>query len=336
MHLSPRAAALAALLAAGGVHATDSDMAISVFCNTPLDFLAGYGDSFAVVTPPSHGSAEFTDNTLRYTPALGYSGLDTFYYQYHYPTDPGLSGMLVYVTVRACQMPVAQDASLDVPYETATPLSLTATDANPGGPFQFSYVIVAPPAHGNVEIHGDVATYTPATGYAGTDAFTYAATTVNGTSAPASVAVTIGPSPAQLALSIDDGRDTVHYGQWADYSVTLANNGGSTAASVAVDFSLSNGFDADFAYLACFGDGDGASCVPDATDPLHFIVTLPPGRSLAWLVDVPVRENANVVTVDLGVTADGAAPAIDSNVVAIFRDGFDAAGGDGTPTPSAE
>ena len=336
MRLSPRAFAFAALLAAGGVHANDSDMAISVFCNTALDFLAGYGDSFAVVTPPSHGSAAFIDNTLRYTPTLGYSGLDTFYYQYHYPADAGLTGMLVYVTVRACQMPVAQDASFEVPYETATPLTLAATDSNPGGPFQFTYAVVDAPAHGNIDIDGDIATYTPAPGYSGADSFTYAATTIDGTSAPATVSVNVGPSPARLALSIADGRDTVHYGQWTDYIVTLVNTGGSTAASVSVTFSLSNGFAADYAQLACFGDGDGAVCAPDATDPLHFTVALPPDRSLIWLIDVPVREDANVVTVELGAAADGAAPVSDSNVLAIFRDGFETTGGDGARTQFVE
>ena len=329
----------AAVLAASSAHAEPPitwDASANVPCDTTWNITLGYRDNtgggpfaatFAAVAPPSHGSVTFVHNIATYTPALGYSGADGF--TFTATTVNGTSNVATAsITVAACALPVAHAASFDVPYQTPTPLTLTATDANPGGPFDFTFAITSPPQHGNVDIAGDVATYTPAAGYSGADAFMFAATTINGASAPATVSVSVGPSPAHLVLSIDDGRDTARYGTIVDYVVTLANTGGSTAGDVATAFSLSAGFDGDFARIACFGDGGGASCAPDVADPLRFSVALPPDRSLIWLIEIPVREDADGATVDLGVTADGAVSVIDSDVLVIHRDGFDASDGD--------
>src|SRR3546814_17414999 len=48
------------------------------------------------------------------------------------------------------------------------------------------------PAHGTASVGGDVVTYTPAAGYYGADSFTYMATGPGGTSAPATVSLTVG------------------------------------------------------------------------------------------------------------------------------------------------
>src|SRR3546814_13537192 len=55
------------------------------------------------------------------------------------------------------------------------------------------------PAHGTASVGGDVVTYTPAAGYYGADSFTYMATGPGGTSAPATVSLTVGTPPAPTA-----------------------------------------------------------------------------------------------------------------------------------------
>src|SRR3546814_4368033 len=55
------------------------------------------------------------------------------------------------------------------------------------------------PAHGTASVGGDVVTYTPAAGYYGADSFTYTATGPGGTSAPATVSLTVCPPPAPTA-----------------------------------------------------------------------------------------------------------------------------------------
>ena len=62
--------------------------------------------------------------------------------------------------------------------------------------FQRTRIVNAPPMHGSIAFTGEVVTYTPAAGYYGADKFTYTATGPNGTSAPASVTVTVANPPA--------------------------------------------------------------------------------------------------------------------------------------------
>lgn len=143
------------------------------------------------------------------------------------------------------------------------------------------------------------------------------------------VIVACSVAPPQLALSIVDGRDFARYGQVVDYIVTLGNSGG-VASNVTVTFTLSAGFDGAFAHLNCYGEGDGASCVQDAVNPLRYTVTLPAQRSLTWRVSVPVLSDAQDPVVEFSVGASGATPVTDTNTLVVFRDGFDVPYGDGT------
>ena len=59
------------------------------------------------------------------------------------------------------------------------------------------------PSHGSVAVSGDVVTYTPATGFYGTDNFTYSATGPGGTSATAVVSVTVGTPAAPVAANVN-------------------------------------------------------------------------------------------------------------------------------------
>lgn len=83
--------------------------------------------------------------------------------------------------------PTAANSSLTVAYNapaTNVPLSLSG-----GAPT--SLAIVTPPTNGTAIVSGTTITYQPNTGYAGTDSFTYSATNSGGTSAPATVSITV-------------------------------------------------------------------------------------------------------------------------------------------------
>ena len=65
--------------------------------------------------------------------------------------------------------------------------------------------------------------------------------------------------------------------------------------------------------------------------------TLPPNRSLNWLVSVPVFNNTTDDTVSLTISATGASDATDIDTLVIFRDTFEVQNGDGTQAiPSPE
>ena len=62
-----------------------------------------------------------------------------------------------------------------------------------------SVALATAPAHGTASVTGEVVTYVPAAGYYGADSFTYTVTGPGGTSAPATVALSVGLPPPPVA-----------------------------------------------------------------------------------------------------------------------------------------
>jgi uncharacterized protein YhjY with autotransporter beta-barrel domain len=86
-------------------------------------------------------------------------------------------------------LPTVAAASASVPFETATEITLPITGE------AYTVTIVSLPSHGLVSVSGNVATYTPATGYLGEDSFSYTATNASGTTAAAVVSINVTPVP---------------------------------------------------------------------------------------------------------------------------------------------
>ena len=83
--------------------------------------------------------------------------------------------------------PVANPVSATVAYNSsANPITLNITSGVPT-----SVAIGTAPAHGTAVASGTTVTYQPTPGYAGPDSFTYTATNSAGTSAPATVTITV-------------------------------------------------------------------------------------------------------------------------------------------------
>ena len=159
--------------------------------------------SFAVATPPSHGSLSAVNpatGAVIYTPDTGYGGTDSFSF-----TASDINGASAPATlnlsVAAGAALVANPQSVVLNVGTTQMISLSGSDPNPGGPFTLSYAIVSAPDHGSLSglntASGSVI-YTPNPGYAGTDSFSFTIADVDGTSAPADVnlRVTIPAIPA--------------------------------------------------------------------------------------------------------------------------------------------
>lgn len=100
--------------------------------------------------------------------------------------------------------PQAEDLSLTAKYQTATPVTLVASDYNtPAG--SLTFVIVDPPLHGSLGGAGANRTYTPANGYSGPDFFTYKANDGSADSNVAIVRIEISPPPiAPAGIALDE------------------------------------------------------------------------------------------------------------------------------------
>jgi hypothetical protein len=94
-----------------------------------------------------------------------------------------------YTLVVADAQPVASNSSHTVAYGSSgnvVPLGLSGGAAA-------SLNITTPAAHGTAVVSGVTIQYTPAAAYAGSDSFAYIATNASGTSAPATVTLTVSP-----------------------------------------------------------------------------------------------------------------------------------------------
>lgn len=131
---------------------------------------------------------------------------------------------------------------------------------------------------------------------------------------------------SDFVLAIEDDLDYAQFGQVVDYRVTLANEGDTDAADVSWSLVVTDGLDGDAASWVCYGAGAGATCGGSGDGlPVESGVSLPAGRSLTWVVGVPVRADTPDVHVEAAavLVAPVDLEAVDSNVLVLLRDGFD-------------
>lgn len=130
-----------------------------------------------------------------------------------------------------------------------------------------------------------------------------------------------------LVFSIEDDLAYARYGQVVDYRVTLSNEGAADVADLAWALVVSAALDGDAASWTCYGAGAGANCGGSGDGlPNETGVALPAGRSLTWVVSVPVRADSSEPEAEVGaVLANPSIDAIDTNTLVVLRDGFDEA-----------
>ncbi|MES2033063.1 MAG: putative Ig domain-containing protein, partial [Pseudomonadota bacterium] len=103
--------------------------------------------------------------------------------------------------------PVAGPATLSLPANSAG----QAVTLDLSGGMATSVAVATPPAHGTTSIAGLTITYSPTAGFSGSDSFTYTATNSGGTSAPATVSVTVMAPTLTLSAAPTTGEVTVPY-----------------------------------------------------------------------------------------------------------------------------
>ncbi|HSX62411.1 MAG TPA: putative Ig domain-containing protein, partial [Tahibacter sp.] len=112
------------------------------------------------------------------------------------------------VSVTCNSAPVAQAASVSVTNTTTVAITLGAIDADGDA---LTYTVTTPPAHGTLSGTAPALTYTPASGYVGSDTFAFTANDGTATSAPATISVTVtaaNRAPAftgEAPTSVDEG-----------------------------------------------------------------------------------------------------------------------------------
>ena len=153
--------------------------------------------NLTITTPPALGSVILeADNTITFTPALGFDGLMTFVYRVT-DTHGEFDEATVYVTVLpegvTNHIPVANDDYAATEFEAAVNINVLANDTGlEDVPITLS--ISTPPALGSVLIEANnTVTFAPAAGFDGLMTFTYRVTDTHGEFDEATVHVTVLP-----------------------------------------------------------------------------------------------------------------------------------------------
>ena len=132
------------------------------------------GDSLSVTgsTNGAHGTASCDATTCTYTPALNYTGADTFTYTVSDGNGGTDTGSVSVTVTGVNDAPVADDDSLMTDMDMSGNVSVLVGDTDVDGD-TLSVATPSDPDHGAVTCNATTCTYTPDPGYLGPDSFTY-------------------------------------------------------------------------------------------------------------------------------------------------------------------
>ncbi|MGG1519428.1 Ig-like domain-containing protein [Paenibacillus oryzisoli] len=203
---------------------TAADQTVQVGKNTAKAITLSVTDDLTAVnnliyvvpatTAPAHGSLtqDATDkNKWTYTPTAEYTGSDSFTYKV---TDAGgLSSSEATITITVNGAPTAADQSIAVNQGTSKEITLGVTDdLTAVNSLIYTVPATTAPSHGTLaqdETDKNKWTYTPTTGYAGPDSFTYKVTDAGGlSSSEATITITVNGVPTAAAQSVVVNKNT--------------------------------------------------------------------------------------------------------------------------------
>jgi len=205
-----------------------SSGSITTNMDTPVDGTLTASDTdgdtlvFAIVANPTHGTAVITDiNTgaFTYTPTGGYSGNDSFTFKATDGSGNASNVATESVTINANTntAPVASNGSVSTNAGTAVSGKLNAADTD-GDALTFS--VVTAPSHGSVTLTNastGTFTYTPVSGFSGSDGFTFKATDSAGNvSNTATETVTVNAVTTSCPTGYTRYTGTILQGQVSD------------------------------------------------------------------------------------------------------------------------
>ena len=271
------------------------------------------GDPLTIiaVTAPLHGTATIAGSTIVYTPAIGFSGGDTF----RYTIGDGHGGsasanVSVNIAAQPDRPPRAVDDTGSTTFGRPVTISVLANDSDPdGNPLRIASV--TQPVGGTVTIDGNTLAFTPTAGFSGIARFTYTIDDGHGGTATASVSVFVSARPNRLPLAVDDAATTafnapVTISVLANDSdpdgdalsisaVTPPANGTASISGATIVYAPIAGFSGTDRFTYTISDGHGGS----ATANVVVTVTPQPNRPPVAVDDTATTIAATPVTISV-------------------------------------
>ncbi|GEM_PF-4521468 len=165
--------------------------------------------SYTVTANPAHGTLSGTAPSVTYAPAANYSGADSFKFKVNDgKADSAVASVSITVTA-VNHKPVANAQNVTTAQDTAKAITLAGSDSDGDA---LTYTITTNPAHGTLTGSGASRTYTPASGYSGSDSFAFKVNDGKIDSDVATVSITVtavvNHAPVATAQSVTTNEDT--------------------------------------------------------------------------------------------------------------------------------
>ena len=274
----------------------------------PIDLTAnisGVSTSITVMSA-TNGTTMVSGNSVTFTPTAGFTGTGSFTYRANGPGGSSATSGPINITVLPAPPTVTAAPG---PFSTAfnTPINIDLTGRVTG---TFTSIATTGVTNGTTMVAGNIVTFTPTAGFAGTGSFQFTATNAGGTSAPsAAMNITVLPAAPvvaprsvlvtfQLPLPIDLTAQIT--GVSTSIAVTTAAVNGTTMVSGnVVTYTPNTGYTGadSFSYQAT-GPG-GLSNIAVVT--INVVPPAPPTATSPPPVTTPFNTNAAInVTAQLG------------------------------------
>ena len=180
--------------------------------------------TYSVINQPANGLLSGAVPNLIYTPNANFNAVDSFTYQVNDGVENSVAGIVTLTVNAVNDIPVVQPISVVMFADSSEAITLLGSDIDGD---TLTFAISAQPTNGGVVINNNIATYTPAIGYVGSDSFVYVAN--DGIEDSASVIVSITVNTLNATPVITSTPENVGIeGESYNYTVVASDVDGDT------------------------------------------------------------------------------------------------------------
>ncbi|HEV8577449.1 MAG TPA: Ig-like domain-containing protein, partial [Thermoanaerobaculia bacterium] len=252
---------------------TNEDTAVTASVLANDSDLDGDNLSITAVTQGTNGSVTFTVGSVTYTPASNFNGSDAFTYTISDGNGGTATGSVSIIVSATNDAPAAANDSGTTAEDSPVTISVLTNDSDLDGD-SLSVTAVTQGANGSVTFDANSVTYTPASNFNGSDAFTYTIGDGNGGTATATVSITINatndaPTAANdsgttaedsaIAISVLTNDSDLEGDSLSVTAVTQGVNGSITFTAGSVTYTPAANFNGSDSFTYTISDGNGGT-----------------------------------------------------------------------------
>jgi lipopolysaccharide export system protein LptA len=262
-------------------------------------------------TNPAHGTvSKDSQNILTYTPAIGFSGTDSFTYTISDGKGhTAVATVNLIVNAPSNRAPTALADTATTTYGTQVTIQVLSNDTDPDNDL-LTLIDSTNGTNGTVSFSDSAITYKPNAGFSGEDSFSYTITDGHGHTAIGQVKVTVGAAPNRAPTAVTD-TVTTNYGTAITINAlsndtdpendtltvtgnTQASNGMVTRSGNTFTYTPRSGFSGADSFSYTISDGKGNA----ATGLVNVTVGAAPNRAPTAVTDTVTTNYSTAITIN--------------------------------------